>query len=499
MCQMPTANARAFYGPRMSAPISKATWTPEFHKIFIDLCVEETLKGNKPGTHFTKEGWANLLKSFYAKAGVRYDKIQVKNHYDLTRKQWKIWVKLIDDSTMKWNPETNKFGASVEDWHNYIKANPEAAQFQFKEIQFKDKLDIIFGGEIQKGETKTVIRLKRHNDASATSPLYGKEQEKKRPRISDEETLGEQPTPTTVYVRSRRKGVGRDCELNNAIVVNAVPINMISSEQSISSSPPPVIKAKWTPLVHKIFVDICLQETVKGNKPGKHFTKEGWKNIMDSFYLKTGLNYDRLQLKNHWDLMKGQWKIWCKLIGTSYMKWDPSNQKFEATEEDWAKYLKSNPDAAQFRLKELQFTDILETIFNGTSTTVTEEIEPAKQQRKSDDSDVTFPLHKKEANTTKLEEKSNCLCDAVASRNVVPILKNAAAISSIEGKRNYSIGECIECLDSMEEIEQGSDLYLFALDVFLKQEYREIFLQLKRPNLRVSWLQRLQSAGPPSL
>ncbi|KAL0743934.1 hypothetical protein Bca4012_085447 [Brassica carinata] len=39
------------------------------------------------------------------------------------------------------------------------------------------------------------------------------------------------------------------------------------------------------------------------------------------------------------------------------------------------------------------------------------------------------------------------------------------------------------CLESLEEVEQGSDLYLFALDLFLRREYREIFLQLKKPSL----------------
>lgn len=157
--------------------------------------------------------------------------------------------------------------------------------------------------------------------------------------------------------------------------------------------------------------------------------------------------------------------------------------------------VQENPEAAQFRYKELQFTDILETIFNGT--TVTGETEPAAQQRKSEGSVITFPLDTKEPDTDNLDEKTECHCDAVASRNGVSIQKNASAVSSTEGKRNYSIGECIECLDRMEEIEQGSDLYMFALDVFLKQEYREIFLQLKTPNLRISWLQRLQSGGPP--
>ena len=104
-----------------STPTSKATWTPAYHKIFVDLCLGETLKGNKPGTHFTKEGWRNIVGSFHAKTGVRYDKRQVKNHYDSTRKQWKVWAKLTADSSMKWDPETNEFGASEEDWSNYIK------------------------------------------------------------------------------------------------------------------------------------------------------------------------------------------------------------------------------------------------------------------------------------------------------------------------------------------------------------------------------------------
>jgi len=158
-----------------------------------------------------------------------------------------------------------------------------------------------------------IAMLKRQNDASAT--LRGKEREKKR------------------------RNVGRDCGLKSAIMINAIPISTVPSEQSISSSSYPKVKAAWTPTVHGIFLDLCLQETLQGNKPGTHFTKEGWKNIMESFYAKTGLNYGRLQLKNHWDSTKEQWKIWCKLIGTSYMKWDSSKLKFEASEEDWSNYL----------------------------------------------------------------------------------------------------------------------------------------------------------------
>ncbi|KAF7830989.1 L10-interacting MYB domain-containing protein isoform X1 [Senna tora] len=450
----------------MSTSTSKAHWTPANHKIFIDLCLEEILKGNKPGSHFTKEGWRNLIGSFYAKTGIRHDRKQIKNHWDATRKQWRLWVKLIGDSSMKWDPKTNNFGATEEDWHNYIKENPEAAQFQFKEIQFPDKLSIIFDEGTQTGEMTASTRLKRENDDLATYPLHGKVREKKL------------------------KNLAEDNELKSSIPIHAMPINTIASEQSMSSSSHHKVKATWTPPLHKIFIDLCLQETLKGNKPSTHFTREGWKNIVESFHSKSGLNLERLQLKNHWDATKEQWKIWSKLVGTSHMKWNQSKQRFDADEEDWANYIEANPDAAQFRFKELQFADKLETIFNGA--TITGETEAPVQHSINS-------LHAKEHDTAKPDEKTDCLCDAVESRNGVIIQKNATEIPAIEGKLSYSIGECIECLDRMEEIEQGSELYLFALDVFLKQEYREIFLQLKKPNLRISWLQRLQSVGTPLL
>lgn len=193
-------------------------------------------------------------------------------------------------------------------------AIPEAAQFRYKEIQFSDELDIILGGSMASEEMGTSAGIKRQNDDSATSSLSG-EREKKH------------------------KNVGRDFEFNGAILVNAMPITTIASEQSMSCSSLPKVKATWTPPLHKIFLDLCLQEKLKGNKPGTHFTKEGWKNIIELFYLESGLNYDRLQLKNHWDSTKEQWKIWSKLVCTSYMKWDPSTRKFEASDEEWTNYL----------------------------------------------------------------------------------------------------------------------------------------------------------------
>lgn len=255
-----------------------------------------------------------------------------------------------------------------------------------------------------------------------------------------------------------------------------------------------VVKAKatWTTAFHKIFVDICLEQTLQGHKPGTCFTKVGWKNMVESFHRKSGVRYESRQLKNHWGATKEQRKVWLKLIGTGSMRWDSNTQRFGASEEDWANYIQDNPEAAQFRLKGLPFTNELDIIFDGT--VASEETEPSAQRRKLSDGSTSSLFHIEgpvdASPELRTDRGTDHLNDAVESRGIV------TSRSSL-GKLNYTIGECIECLDGMEGIEQGSDLYFFALDIFLKKEYREVFLQLKKSSVKAAWLQRMQSAGPP--
>lgn len=176
----------------------------------------------------------------------------------------------------------------------------------------------------------------------------------------------------------------------------------------------------------------------------------------------------------------------------------------------------ANSEAAQFRFKEIQSTDKLEIIFDGTTNTgdadtpslrrglndgstssqeqVTTKLE--RKRRQLDDSATTSQLHLDEPGCAKLDRETEHLYD-VESGSAVTIQRSSITFRPAKGIPNYSIGECIQCLDGMEEVEQGSSLYMFALDLFLKREYREIFLELKEPSVRVAWLQRLHSFSPP--
>lgn len=461
-----------------SSSTPKATWSPAHRKIFFDLCLKEVSKGNRPGTHFSKEGWRNIVESFYEETGVRYTKKQLKNHWDFTKKQWKVWIKLVAESNMKWDPNTNKFGASAKEWANYIQGNPEAAHFQYKELPFPDKLEIIFAGVIDSEDMETSCSRKRQNDSSDSSFMHSEEQELANVEGEDEHLFDTEGEQLFVAEDEHRFHV---IPIRSAEMVQSGHRRAIASEPTMSSSSQTKAKAVWTPAFHRAFLDLCVEETLKGNKPRTHFTRDAWRTIVESFQQRTGLGYNRLQLKNHWDITKEQWRVWSKLIGTSSMGWDPNIKRFGATEEVWANYLETNPEAAPFRYKELQFTDKLEIIFDGI--TVSGETDPPAKRSKYNDNSSASGLNMEEL--------------GMGNRQGNIEHFDAVPVSFRQAKLTYSIGDCIDCLDSMEEVVQGSDLYLFALDVFLKKEYREIFLQLKKPNVRIAWLQRLQSVGPP--
>ncbi|MFQ6620051.1 hypothetical protein Gotur_000282 [Gossypium turneri] len=42
----------------------KVIWDKRLTEIFCDICIKEILKGNRPGIHFTKDGWLKIMTKF---------------------------------------------------------------------------------------------------------------------------------------------------------------------------------------------------------------------------------------------------------------------------------------------------------------------------------------------------------------------------------------------------------------------------------------------------
>uniref|UniRef100_A0A1D1Y5X1 Zinc finger CCCH domain-containing protein 43 n=1 Tax=Anthurium amnicola TaxID=1678845 RepID=A0A1D1Y5X1_9ARAE len=297
----------------------------------------------------------------------------------------------------------------------------------------------------------------------------------------------------------------------------------------------PKVKACWTPEFHKLFVSLCLDQLTAGNKPGTYLNKKGWKYVMDEFYSRTGIMYDKKQFKNHWDSTKEQWKVWNKLKSSAGGEaWDKTTQMIRQNDEWWNDYLQGHPEAAQFRYRGLPLADLLDTVFLDNLASPTAALTPsqntlsncdavpsqATNDMENDDAenalglipepqtenkespnisqaDFDAPVHRKrkkqntersirglrrESTSMTVGRPFSHLCDAVESGSTVT--------STL--KERYSIKECVDVLNEMREIPQGSELYMFALDLFVKREYRELFIVLGTAHLRQIWLKRQQ-------
>ncbi|XP_020589895.1 L10-interacting MYB domain-containing protein-like [Phalaenopsis equestris] len=68
-----------------------------------------------------------------------------------------------------------------------------------------------------------------------------------------------------------------------------------------------------------------------------------------------GKEYDRLKMKNKWDQMKKEWKIWKELKrGSVGLGWDPVKGTFDEPEEWWAERLMVVPTAKKFKLSGIE-------------------------------------------------------------------------------------------------------------------------------------------------
>ncbi|KAK3021753.1 hypothetical protein RJ639_045696 [Escallonia herrerae] len=121
-----------------------------------------------------------------------------------------------------------------------------------------------------------------------------------------------------------------------------------------TSQPKKKDKARWDEFANIKFIELCMNQIKIGNKPGTHFNRDGWGNLVDEFNAMTGREYDKLQMKNHWDTLRRDWQNWDNLMhGESGLGWDPVRKTVDATDNWWERKIANNLNFAKFRYKNL--------------------------------------------------------------------------------------------------------------------------------------------------
>lgn len=120
---------------------------------------------------------------------------------------------------------------------------------------------------------------------------------------------------------------------------------MDSLKRKVSANPPSTnnegqsSKASWRDIkATEYFVKACLDQVTKGQRNGTCFTKKGWQGNVSQFHEQSGLNYDKVQLKNRYDSLRKEWKVWYNLFGkVTGLGWNFEKNTVDASDEWWEK------------------------------------------------------------------------------------------------------------------------------------------------------------------
>ncbi|BFG30335.1 hypothetical protein CerSpe_166100 [Prunus speciosa] len=283
-------------------------------------------------------------------------------------------------------------------------------------------------------------------------------------------------------------------------------------------------KAHWDDEALDAFIKICVVETIAGNRPGGHFSKQGWKNVVRKFSELTQRTYTQKQLKNKWTGLKKDWQLWTSLVGKETgLGWDPVKKTINASNEWWDKKVKETPEAAKFRTCGLKHADQLDILFKDIAVTGDGAWAPSQgfvhdveneltRPTENSPEDVVYDLENglefndgldniddvdtspniETSTQDKAKRKRDGKKPAVGEKVIKrldSILESVANRSSRNNdKPGCSIEEVMQVVEGIPEIVEDDELFVKAADVLTERKNREMFVALRQANRQIMWL-----------
>ncbi|KDO87093.1 hypothetical protein CISIN_1g009421mg [Citrus sinensis] len=144
---------------------SRTYWQPPMDRYFIDLMLEQVQKGNRIDGVFRKEAWIEMIGSFNAKFGFKYDIEILKNRYKTLRRQYNVIKNLLDLNGFVWDEARQMVTADDYVWQDYVKTHTDARQFMTRPVPYFKDLCVICGHpSIDENDCFSIQDLEMHNE-----------------------------------------------------------------------------------------------------------------------------------------------------------------------------------------------------------------------------------------------------------------------------------------------------------------------------------------------
>ncbi|KAK2639648.1 hypothetical protein Ddye_027443 [Dipteronia dyeriana] len=239
-------------------------------------------------------------------------------------------------------------------------------------------------------------------------------------------------------------------------------------------------KALWPDDLVAIFSEICVKEAAKGNRSGAHFDKIEWVKVVKVFKEITGVDYNKKQLKNKWDAIKTNWKLWGSLLHKETgIGWDPAKKMVDAPPNWWQRKIEKGKFGGSEHDKR--------TIDSENEETSQDDQDKGKK-RTNDESGINKGVvggskgkKRKLRSAAKLYKQIDRLVEVVEN--------SSTTMSSVHrSSQGTSIAEVMEVVATIPGAEKGSRMWWFATELFCSQDKREMFSIMTDPDLRLQFL-----------
>ncbi|KAL4577178.1 hypothetical protein LXL04_013282 [Taraxacum kok-saghyz] len=107
----------------MSQKKPRVIWKECADKTFLEACIHELTTNGRDGSGFKASSWKIVAEKLKSEHGLLVDQKQMKNHYDCFKAKYVACVKLKNKTGNIYNPITNSFNMTDEEWEMEGKLN----------------------------------------------------------------------------------------------------------------------------------------------------------------------------------------------------------------------------------------------------------------------------------------------------------------------------------------------------------------------------------------
>ncbi|CAH9112901.1 unnamed protein product, partial [Cuscuta epithymum] len=225
-------------------------------KTFLETCIQEISINGREGSSLKALSWKKVTEVLKSTHNFSVDRKQMKNHYDYLKGKYGAWLLLKNKTGNVYDPSTNTFNLTSEEWAIEIKKNKYVETLKTTSLPFPELCAQLFDGSVATGAEGW--------GPSAVEPMsHGHTSTENTPSQSpfvvedEDEVQGGQSVSTSIAQCSTHKKVkklkNKGKQVTSAIddvILSAIRI--VAAKQAKPESPPKVAPPTFDDCINKL-------------------------------------------------------------------------------------------------------------------------------------------------------------------------------------------------------------------------------------------------------